>query len=100
MSILNAEYGDFFERRGRKGFAEDAKDEKEYKIKSGSVISLSQHKFSKIPQSIQSLQTHIIVFGVTLVFSFLRSLRVLCALCVQKISCSSYLVTLQFGESK
>jgi hypothetical protein len=62
-----------FERRGRKGFAESAKEDKENtKIKS---------KTSKV------LGFQILIFSVFVFFSpsFLRPLRNLRALCVQKM---------------
>jgi hypothetical protein len=78
--LAGVEDGGFLERRGREGFAKSAKEDKE-KIK---------------PKRINFEDTMIVNFKsidfyfffihfFPFVFSFLRSLRNLCALCVQKI---------------
>jgi hypothetical protein len=64
-----ANSGSFFERRGRKGFAKCAEEDKrKYKMNSKKEKTVF----------------HFLNFGIFLVFSFLRSLRNLRALCVQK----------------
>jgi hypothetical protein len=84
MSFLRAENGVFFERRGRKGFAEVAKEAKEKNTK------LRKEKIKEIKNlSINCLNLNAFrkafFFEFPFLLSFLRPLRILCALCVQKI---------------
>jgi hypothetical protein len=87
MRLAKVKYGDFFERRGRKGFAKGAKEvkEKEYKIeKEKRIFSKETSTFRKI-----------LFFGFTFGPSFLRPLRNLCVLCVQKLPFSPAITTTQ-----
>ncbi len=79
MSFARVEYGDFFERRGREGFAEGAKEvkEKKYKVKKIENKNLLVKNWNELRESV--------FFGFPFVPSFLRSLRNLRALCVQKL---------------
>jgi hypothetical protein len=77
MSFSKVEYGDFFERRGREGCAKSAEEDKEKK-----------YKIKKIKNTflIYSNQfTYSFFFGFPFLPSFLRPLRNLRALCVQKL---------------
>jgi hypothetical protein len=68
----------FFERRGREGCAESAEeDRKEFKMK-----TKTKKEFLMLSNNTKNLS---IFFGIYFVFSFLRSLRNLCDLCVQKM---------------
>jgi hypothetical protein len=91
MSLARVEYRDFFERRGREGFAERAKavKEKEYKNK----------KIKNNRRTCVELKTFIELFFFGFLFgpSFLRPLRILCALCVQKLPASSFQITRQLA---
>jgi hypothetical protein len=84
MSCLSSEYGDSFERRGREGFAEGAKEVKEKNTK------LRKYKIEKIENNhffsagLEVLRKSFF-FGFPFFPSFLRPLRNLRALCVQKL---------------
>jgi hypothetical protein len=79
MSFARVEYGDFFERRGREGCAEGAKEvkEKEYKVKK----TKNKNNFLINELVLKKL----FFFGFPFVPSFLRPLQNLRALCVQKL---------------
>jgi hypothetical protein len=91
MSLAKVEDKDFFERREREGFAEGAKEvkEKEYKNK----------KIKNDRKICAELKTFIelFFFGFLFVPSFLRPLRILRALCVQKLPASSFQTTRQLA---
>jgi hypothetical protein len=85
MSLARIEYGDFFERRGREDFAEGAKEVKEKNAK------LGKYRFEKFYNN-HFFDADFTTFGKSFFFSFsflpsfLRPLRNLRALCVQKLS--------------
>ncbi len=79
-AVSMVENGDFFERRRREGFAEGAEEvwEKEYKIKKTKINNLFFMHLKKLDK--------FFFLGFPLVPSFLRPLRNLRVLCVQKFS--------------
>jgi hypothetical protein len=87
MSFTRGEYRDFFERRGREGCAESAKEVKERKCKIKKIKN--KINFSMSGPASQKL----FFFGLSFAPSFLRPLRNLRALCVQKIPASSLQIT-------
>jgi hypothetical protein len=81
MSLVRVEYGDFFERRGREGFAEGAKEVKEKNTKLRKFKIENNHFFDAGLKMFEKP----FFFGFPFLPSFLRPLRNLRALCVQKL---------------